>query len=122
MKDIFQDVTGIEGVHGLMIISNEGGVLQSRFGPEFKGEAERLSRINWLPFTIEMGGIKDAEMVFDSVRFYIKKFNLGYLLVIIGDRAPISLVRLNCEVLLPSLAKLEPTSKKISNIFRRKLF
>ena len=122
MKDIFKEVMGIDGVRGLLIISNEGAVALSKFSPDFKKETERLSQINWLPFTIEMEGIKDAELVYDGARFYIKKFEDGYLLVVIGDNAPLSMVRLNCEVLLPSLAKMQPTSKKIGNLLRKKLF
>lgn len=122
MKDIFKDVMGIEGVRGLLIVSNEGAVTQTRFSPDFKTEAEQLGQVNWLPFTIEMGAIKDTELVFDSSRFYIKKYEEGYLVVIIGDNAPLSMVRLNCEVLLPSLAKMQPASKKIGNLLRRKIF
>lgn len=122
MKDIFKEVMGIEGVHGLLIVSNEGVVMLSKSSPNFKKESERLSQINWLPFTIEMNGIKDAELVYDSARFYIKKFDDGYLFVIIGDNAPLSMVRLNCEVLLPSLSKMQPTSKKIGNLLRKKIF
>jgi len=122
MKDIFKEVMGIEGVRGLLIISNEGAVTLSKFSADFKKETERLSQINWLPFTIEMERIKDAELVYDSARFYIKKFEDGYLLVVIGDNAPLSMVRLNCEVLLPSLAKMQPTSKKIGNLLRKKIF
>jgi len=122
MKDIFKEVMGIEGVRGLLIVSNGGGVMLAKSSPDFKSEAERLEKINWLPFMTEMGGIKDAELIYDSARFYIKKFEDGYLIVIIGDNAPISMVRLNCEVLLPSLAKMQPTSKKIGNLLRKKIF
>ena len=122
MKDIFKEVMGIEGVRGLLIVSNEGVVTLSKSSSDFKREAEQLGQINWLPFTMEMSGIKDAELVYDSARFYIKKFEEGYLLVIIGDNAPLSMVRLNCEVLLPSLVKMQPTSKKIGNLLRKKIF
>jgi len=122
MKDIFKDVMGLEGVHGLLVVSNEGSVMLSKFSPDFKGEAEKLSQINWEPFTIEMGNIKDAELVYDRARFYIKKSETGFLIVIIGDNAPISMVRLNCEVLLPLLTKIQPASKRIGKILRKKLF
>ncbi|RJP85664.1 MAG: hypothetical protein C4518_15460 [Desulfobacteraceae bacterium] len=122
MKDIFKEVMGIEGVRGLLIVSNGGGVTLAKSSPDFKSEAERLEKISWLPFMTEMGGIKDAELIYDSARFYIKKFEDGYLIVIIGDNAPISMVRLNCEVLLPSLSKMQPTSKKIGNLLRKKIF
>ncbi len=122
MKDIFKDVMGITGVHGLMVVTNEGRVLLSRFSPDFRSEGKKLSQINWEPFTIEMNSIKDAELVYDSARFYIKKSETGFLIVIIGDNAPISMVRLNCEILLPQLSKIQPASKRLGNLLRKKIF
>ena len=122
MKDIFKDVMGIEGVHGLMVVSNEGRVMLSKFSSDFRQEEEKLSQINWEPFTIELGTIKDAELIYDSARFYIKKSETGFLIVIIGENAPISMVRLNCEILLPLLTKIQPASKRIGKILRRKIF
>jgi len=122
MKDIFKDVMGIDGVHGLMVVSAEGSVMISKFSPDFRDEEEQLSQINWEPFTVEMGSIKDAELIYDSARFYIKKSEIGFLIVIIGDNAPISMVRLNCEILLPMLTKIQPASKRIGKLLRKKLF
>jgi hypothetical protein len=122
MKDIFKDVMGIEGVHGLMVISNEGSLLLSKFSSDFREEEEKLSQVNWEPFTIEMSTVKDAELIYDSARFYIKKSETGFLIVIIGDNAPISMVRLNCEILLPMLTKIQPASKRIGRILRKKIF
>ncbi len=122
MKDIFKDVMGIDGVHGLMVVSNEGSVLLSKFSSDFREEEEKLSQINWEPFTIEMGTIKDAELIYDSARFYIKKSETGFLIVIIGDNAAISMVRLNCEILLPMLTKIQPASKRFGRILRKKIF
>ena len=119
MKDIFKDVMGITGVHALMVVTNEGSVMLSRFSPDFRSEEKKFSQINWEPFIIEMGSIKDAELVYDSARFYIIKSEAGFLIVIIGDNAPISLVRLNCEILLPLLRKIQPASKRIGNILRK---
>ena len=122
MKDIFKDVMGIDGVHGLMVISNEGGVMMSKFSPDFRDEEEKLSQVNWEPFVIELGSVKDAELIYDSARFYIKKSEIGFLIVIIGDNAPISMVRLNCEILLPTLTKIQPASKRFGKLLRKKIF
>ncbi|MDA3895345.1 MAG: hypothetical protein PF482_04250 [Desulfobacteraceae bacterium] len=122
MKDIFKDVMGIEDVHGLMVVSNEGSVMLSKFSPDFRQEEEKLSQINWVPFIIELGTIKDAELLYDNARFYIKKSETEFLIVIIGENAPISMVRLNCEILLPLLTKIQPASKRIGRILRRKIF
>ena len=122
MKDIFKDVMGIDGVHGLMVVSHEGSVMISKFSADFRGEEETLSQIDWKPFSIEMGNIKDAELIYDNARFYIKKSEIGFLIVIIGDNAPISLVRLNCEILLPELTKIQPASKRFGKLLRKKIF
>lgn len=122
MKDIFKDVMGIDGVHGLMVVANDGSVMMSKFASDFRGEEEKLSQIDWKPFSIEMGNIKDAELIYDNARFYIKKSEIGFLIVIIGDNAPISLVRLNCEILLPELTKIQPASKRFGKLLRKKIF
>jgi len=122
MKDIFKDVMGIDGVHGLLVISDEGGLTLSKFSQRFQDEEEKLSRIDWAPFTIELTGINDAELLYENARFYVKKSEVGYLIVILGYEAPISMVRLNCEIMLPSLDKMKPTGKKIGALLRKKLF
>ncbi|MCU0598783.1 MAG: hypothetical protein MUE70_05920 [Desulfobacterales bacterium] len=122
MKDIFQDVLGIEGVHGVLVISNDGNIIANKFSSKFKYEEEKLGQILWSPFVLELSGIVDAELLFDAAKFYIKKSDAGYLIVIMEDYTQLSMVRLNCEVLLPSLDKLKPTSKRISEIFKKKIF
>jgi hypothetical protein len=122
MKDIFKDVLGIDGVHGLLVISDEGGLTLSKFSQQFQGEEEKLSRIDWASFTIELTGVNDAELLYENVRFYVKKSEAGYLIVILGYEAPISMVRLNCEIMLPSLDRMKSTSKKIGALFRKKIF
>jgi hypothetical protein len=122
MKDIFQDILGIDGVHGVMVIANNGNVMANKFSPKFKQEEEKLGQMNWSPFVLEISGITDAELIFDAAKFYIKKSAAGYLIVIMEDYAQLSMVRLNCEVLLPSLDKLKPASKRIGEIFRKKIF
>ncbi len=122
MKDIFNDVMRIEDVHGVMVVSGEGSVLVSKFSPDFQNEAEALSLIDWVPFVAEMQTVKDAELVFDNARFYIKKSETGFLMVIIGENAPISMVRLNCEILLPQLSKIQPAGKRFGKLLRKKIF
>jgi len=122
MKDIFKDVLGTDGVHGLLFISDEGEVKLSKFSDQFKDEEEKLSRIDWASFTIELTGINDAELLYENARFYVKKSGTGYLIVILGYEAPISMVRLNCEIMLPALDKMKSTGKKIGALFRKKIF
>ncbi|PIP37120.1 MAG: hypothetical protein COX19_17485 [Desulfobacterales bacterium CG23_combo_of_CG06-09_8_20_14_all_51_8] len=69
-----------------------------------------------------MGNVRDAELIYDRARFYIKRSDTGFLIVMIGGNAPISMVRLNCEILLPQLTKIQPVSKRFGKILRKKIF
>lgn len=122
MKNIFKDVLGIDGVHGLLVISDEGGLTISKFPREFQHEEEKLGQIDWEPLTVELTGVNDAELLYDNIRLYVKKNEAGFLIVILGYEAPISMVRLNCEILLPLLGRMKPAGKKISALFRKKIF
>ncbi len=122
MKDIFQDVLGIDGVHGVLVVSTDGAILANQFSSKYKNEEEKLGQINWAPFVLELAGILDAELVFDLAKLYVRKSNVGYLFVIMQDYTQISLVRINCEALLPLLDKLKPATKRIGEILRKKIF
>jgi hypothetical protein len=120
MKDIFKDLLGIDGVHGVIVISGEGAVVSCRFSAAYTHEEERAGQIDWVPFVAELSDISDAEFIYDAARFYVKKVEQGFLLVVMGEYAPISMVRLNCQVL--SLDRLKSTSKRIGEILRKKIF
>ena len=94
----------------------------SKFPREFQHEEKKLSQIDWEPFTIELTDVNDAELLYNNMRFYVKKSEAGFFIVILGYEAPISMVRLNCEILLPALGRMKPTGKKISELLRRKIF
>ncbi len=120
MKDIFKDVLGIEGVYGVIVLSGEGIVLLSNFSAAHVHEEDRLNQVDWPSFVAELTGISDAEFIYDMARFYIKKTAPGFLIVVMGDHAPISMVRLNCQVL--SIDRMKPASKRIGEILRTKIF
>lgn len=120
MKDIFKDVLGIDGVQGVIVLSGEGRVLLSKFSTAHAHEEDKLNQVDWTSFAAELAGISDAELIYDMARFYIKKTEPGFLIVVMGDHAPISMVRLNCQVL--SLDRMKPASKRIGEILRTKIF
>ena len=122
MKDIFNDVLGIEGVHGIFVLNADGALLMSKFSPAFKEEEESIDQIDWQRFLSELGDVAEAEFVFDQRRIYVRKSQVGFLLVVLDDIAPISMVRLNCEILLPSLDKMKPGSSRIGQILKKRIF
>ncbi len=121
MADMFKDVLGIEGVHGILFLTEEGELSVSQFTKDYQSDEEKTKNVNWSSMVKELTGVTEAEIMFDEGRFYIRKTNNGYLMVILDDHAPMSMVRLNCEVLLPVLDK-QKTGKGISQLLRKKIF
>ncbi|MBS3809601.1 MAG: hypothetical protein KGY38_05565 [Desulfobacterales bacterium] len=121
MKDIFKDILGIEGVHGVIVLDTEGGVLLSRFSPDYRKEESRISKMSWDSLIRELAGITEAEFVFDRRRIYVRKVQHGFFMAVLDDLAPVSMVRLNCEILQPSLDRLKPGGR-IGQILKKRIF
>jgi hypothetical protein len=121
MADMFKDVLGIEGVHGVLLLSEKGDVSVSEFTKDHQSEAENIKGVDWASMVNELAGISEGEIMFDDGRFYIRKAGAGYLMVVLDDHAPVSMVRLNCEVLLPTLEK-QKLGKGIGQLLRKKIF
>lgn len=122
MKDIFKDILGIDGVKGVVMFSPEGKLLLSKFSDNDREEESRIENINWDAFAIELKDLTEAEFVFERNRFYIRKSRSGFLLVVLEDIAPVSMVRLNCEIVLPTLDRMKPGAGRLSQILRTKIF
>ena len=119
MKDLFQDLLGIEGVNGLLFLTTGGKVAFSHFVSEYPSVAGKMKNMNWSALVNELADITEAEMLFDSGRLYIRKSSNGYLLVVLEDHAPVSMVRLNCNVLMPELNK-QKVGRGFGQLLRRR--
>lgn len=121
MKDIFKDILSIEGVHGVAVIDIQGGLLLSRFSDRYKDEESRLGRMDWSLLISELADTREAEFVFERRRLYIRKVQPGFFITVLDDIAPISMVRLNCEILQSSLDRIKPGGR-IGQILKKKIF
>ena len=121
MTDMFKDVLGIEGVHGVLLLSENGELSLSQFAADYGSDEGKIKGLDWSSFAKELTGVTEAEIMFDDGRFYIRKTNTGYLMVILEEYAPVSMVRLNCEVLLPTIDK-QKTGKGFGQLLRKKIF
>ncbi len=121
MKDIFKDIVSIEGVHGVAVVDSEGKLMMSSFSDRYRAEESGLSGVNWNLLLPELADISEAEFVFARLRIYVRKIRPGFFITVLDDIAPLSMVRLNCEILKPSLDRLKQGGR-IGQILKKKIF
>ena len=117
MKEIFQDILDMEDVFGVMFFSPEGKLLFKEFPLPPPEDPE--TRDWWPLFTASLDGVKEADLLFDQRRLYIRETDMGYLMVLMGSLAPTAMLRLSCDMLHPKLTEKRP-AKCLMRIFKRR--
>ncbi len=116
MEPDFNEILSLDDVKGVMVLSVEGRVLlEQMIDPalkKVKAESE-----DWGPFLRALDGIREADFLLANLRIYIRQSAGGYILVLMGHFAPIAMVRLNCDIVLPSL-KQAHASKGLGRFFK----
>ena len=100
MSALFDDLLAVAGVRGVMFFSSAGELLFKKSGAGGMGKA--ASR-DWQALLISLDGAREADLIFEMGRIYIRKAEEGMLVVTMGRIAPAARIRLNCDVLLAEL-------------------
>ncbi len=117
MEGLFKDIINIEGVKGIMLFTREGELAFKYFVKPWDFEPE--AKDWWGLFIYTLDGIREAEMVFEFDRLYIRRAKEGYLFVLASNAAPTPMIRLNCEILLS--ADRDGTGQKgLSRFFKER--
>lgn len=116
MKAIFKELFDTADVEGVMFVSFEGNVVFREFTAEITEK-----RVNGLigPLITTMDKAQEADVVFQKKRLYIRRTDKGFIMVIMGSFAPIAMVRLNCDMLLPQLSQVKKPKKRWG-LFKKK--
>ncbi|MGD8389440.1 MAG: hypothetical protein PVG49_20000 [Desulfobacteraceae bacterium] len=117
MEANFDDILELEDVKGVVVLSKDGQLLFQKFSAT--AHSVKLKSKNWSSFLQALEGIREADFIFESARLYVRDSAGGYLLVLMGHFAPIAMVRLNCDILLPTLKQAHAT-KGLARFFKRK--
>jgi hypothetical protein len=117
MKELVGKILEIEDVRGVLLVSFEGDVIFQEESPMMTTEAEKSGI--WPRLFDAMRGIKEADLIFDQMRLYIRRTDPGYLVILMGLFAPAAMVRMNCDMLLPSL-KQNGKPKGLRKFFGKK--
>ena len=119
MKKLFKDILEIDNVEGVMFLTFEGEMIYREFSTEFDKESGlKDKKGRWAMLIDALDGAREADAVFEDRRIYIRKAESGYIVVIMDVYAPIAMVRLNCDILLPEL-KNKKTSKGFLGLFKK---
>jgi hypothetical protein len=102
MKELVRDILDLEDIKGVLLVSEEGGLLFEEMlaplhpGPENQPWLSRLSAVVRAP---------EMELVYEDDRVYIRRITGAFLIVWMGGFAPTAMVRVRCDLLIPSLER-----------------
>lgn len=117
MDKLFNEIISIDGIIGVILINNNKLVEYKKFSDfsiKYNKEFDKYFQ-NSIDFDI----LKDvfdlsneSLLIYEDLRLYIKKILNNYLIVAMKLYVPMSLIRLNCQILEPQLEKKLVGSKK----------
>ena len=116
MRELFADILHTEGVSGIMLFSLKGDLIFKEFSSPVNKDPEQR---DWSSFIRSLEGMRETDLVFEKGRIYIRKTEIGYLLILMALFVPIAMIRLNCDILLPAL-KQSLSGKKFRRLFKKR--
>ena len=115
MRELFDDLLNIDGVKGLILLSFSGETI---FRVLNHLGHENFETRDWRPLIGSLANIRESDIVFEKGRLYIRRTGLGFLIVWMGSFVPIAMMRLQCDILMPSLNPAKAT-KGIRRFFKK---
>jgi hypothetical protein len=110
MKEIFKDILAMEDIRGVVVSSFEGDILFTEPSLEIDKS---------LPLFIRaLGTVREADLIFEKRRIYVRRTDIGYLVILLGLFASGAMLRLHVDMVLPSL-KDRVKGKGLRSLFRR---
>jgi hypothetical protein len=110
MKEVFKEILALEDVRGVVVSSLEGEILFTEPSLEIDKS---------LPLFIRaLGTVREADLIFEKSRIYVRRTDMGYLVILLGPFASGAMLRLHVDMVLPSL-KDRGKGKGLRSLFRR---
>ena len=106
----------MEGVKGLMLFSFAGDPVYKEFN---QTQPEGIESRDWRLIIESLAGMRETDLIFKKGRLYIRRTDIGYLVILMGLFVPIAMMRLQCDILMPSL-KPAKAAKGIRRFLRNK--
>jgi hypothetical protein len=108
MKNIFHDILEMDGVHGLVLLSDTGKILfESLDGGQFSPQRSQMS---WKTLIESLGDFHEMDLVFERGRCYLRRTETGCLIISMGPVVSVAMIKLSCDIILPQLKKAKSVS------------
>jgi hypothetical protein len=115
MQNRFQDLLRIGGVKGAVLFTLSG----QRVCAEFTVGGDNVDNAgDWFALAACVDNVREAELVFERARLYIRRSTEGVLVVLMGLMASTGMIRLTSDVLLSTMRAQEPV-RGIRRFFKR---
>jgi hypothetical protein len=115
MQELFKDILNTDGVMGVMLFAANGDLLFKELSTTVKQEPEHR---DWRFLVESLEGMRETDLIFEKGRIYIRKTDMGFVVVLMALYVPIAMIRLNCDILLPSLKSSKP-GRRFGRLFKK---
>jgi hypothetical protein len=115
MRELFEDIVKIDGVKGVLVLSPAGRILFQHLTGKLSENSEDR---DWRFLVDSIRNMREIDLVYENGRLYIRKTEIGFLVIVTGLEVPIAMVRLNCDIILPAMQTFK-TSKGLRRFFKR---
>jgi hypothetical protein len=119
MRAQLQELLEIDKILGVMFLTFDGEKIFEEFNtPSLQVISPKE---DWAQFVKSLEGAQEADFLFENKRFYFRRADNGYLLVIMENDAPAAMVRLSCDTIIPAIKAEGAKAKKgrgLFNIFK----
>jgi hypothetical protein len=102
MRHMFEQILQEDDIKGVVLLAKDGDLVFHEF---VDGVGHDLRGVAPLARAPGFAEAREVEFVYENDRIYMRMFPEGLVLVWMGAFARVAMVRLSCDVLIPSLAK-----------------
>jgi hypothetical protein len=97
---MLKEIHELDHVLGCLLIADDGAIVHAHFSSP---RETPLEDHDWASLVKSLEAFQEIDILFDDMRMYFRKTTVGYLLILMEIYAVLSLIRLQCDVLIPKL-------------------
>ena len=116
MKEHVADLLALDDIKGVVVLGTTGSVVYQQFN---EPPTSKLGNNDFRELIRAAAGIRELEVMYDNVRLYIRKYPGGALIIVAGHFALAAMVRLNCDIVIPTLSESSEKPKGLGRFFKR---